>query len=196
MTEPSKKERRRQLFEHDLLPEHLQAIGTVAVRSALLDLMIEQTAENITKSYPKTVRKRLQSLSVPRQLDMIGEMLTAQLRGDKFGIEDFIRDVHQAREDRAEIMHSLWRKGETAEVRHLLDPRAWKPKKPAKSVTPASMLELSNRIIDLTFELADWKMRAIHVFRHHTSIFQGKSPPPPGPPPPRASHMDEPKHSV
>jgi len=102
MTEPSKKERRRQLFEHDLLPEHLQAIGTVAVRSALLDLMIEQTAENITKSYPKTVRKRLQSLSVPRQLDMIGEMLTAQLRGDKFGIEDFIRDVHQAREDNAQ----------------------------------------------------------------------------------------------
>jgi hypothetical protein len=183
--------RRRQLVELHLKPEHLIAIGNVAVRSAVLDLMIEITEEYMSKNFPEFRAGRTANLSTPQKLDIIKKALTKQLPQHKHAIAECIRDVNRARDERAEIIHRVWERTDSEEVKVLIDPRHWMKRKPLRRVTSESMMTLATSMIDLAFELSDWKMISSQILMGQPALVRGeRQQRRPIPSPPRTSKMD------
>jgi hypothetical protein len=191
MATPERIESRRKLVELHLLPEHLIAIGHVAVRSAVLDLIIEFTVESISKPYPEIARKGMLELSTPKKIDLTKQALTKDLPKSEYAIAEFISEVHAARVERDAIIHRIWEKTDTAEEKKLIDPRHWIKRAP-KRTTDKTMMALATRMIDLTFELGDWKMLSNQARMRQQAASRGM---PtllgPLPNPPRVSQKDE-----
>lgn len=191
MSKLVEKERRRDAVRLHLENDHLIAIGHVAARAAMLDMMIELAVETLSKSYPSTLRKKALELSIPQKLELFKEALIKDLPRHENAISEFISEVHSVRELRHKIIHGIWRRTESSEAKELLDVRHWKPEKPAHRVTAKSMLALANQMIDLSFEMGDWKILTTHA-HWHRSIASHGIPSPLGalPNPPRRSSKD------
>jgi hypothetical protein len=191
MAKLTEQERRREGLKLHLLPEHLIAVGHVAVRSAILDLMIEVTAEFISLTFPPVVRQRISSISTPQKLTLIMETLSKGLPHNKHAIKEFVDEVTKARDERAAIMHRIWQSTDSDEIKELVDPRHWVKPTGARRVTAKSMMDLATAMVDLTLELADWKMLSTQsgIRRHAPSVGGPKLGPLPKPP--RRSKQDE-----
>jgi hypothetical protein len=190
----SKKERRRELVKTHLLDEHLIAIGHVAIRAAVLDITIEHTVDAIELAYPEIVRREVKALSTPDKLKLIKQVLQSEMPGHENGIGEFVSEVNGARDERNAIIHRLWSNiAGSPEEKALVDPRRLTTAAPRK-VTAKSMRNLATRMIDLTFELSDWKMLNNDIRRRQWLASHGKPPLPVPPPiPPRTSPKDQPK---
>ncbi len=116
------KETRRALVKTHLEDSHLVAIGHVAIRAAALDFLIGVTAKQVAVTYPEMIRKHVNGLSEPKKLSLISEVLSAELPGHKWAIAAFVSDVMDARTERNDIMHRLWKETESAEIKELLNP--------------------------------------------------------------------------
>jgi hypothetical protein len=66
-----RKKLRRKAFELHLQDDQLVAVGHVAIRSAMLDKLIDLTFQQIVRHYPETVRAELDKLSGPKRIKAI-----------------------------------------------------------------------------------------------------------------------------
>src|SRR3974390_415966 len=66
--EKERKELRRRAFELHLQDDRLIAVGHVAIRSAMLDKLIDLTFQQIIQHYPETLRNELDKLSSPKRI--------------------------------------------------------------------------------------------------------------------------------
>lgn len=191
MSRSNNRERRRKSVKLQLRDDHLIAIGQVAVRSAMFDLLVELTCDQISKAFPNVLQKRTRQFSTPQRMELIEQQLIKQLPRHKNAIEEYFCEARTAREIRSLIMHRVWRNTESDDEKELQEMRDWKPS-PHVRVTAGSMMNLANQFIDLMFELADWKMfvNAIHIHEsarsHGIRLPQGRPPTPP-----RTSSLDE-----
>lgn len=191
MSKTAEKERRRAAFRLHLLPEHLAAIGQVAIRAAMLDKLIDLTAQQIIRHYPATVRKHLEELTTPKRLDLIKEDLTATMPQFKNAIAEFVSEVHSARYERNDIIHGLWRPTDTPDTKAIVEIRHDAPEKEKRRVTDKTMLALANQMLDLAIEMADWKMCFNQALLQRSATSPGMPPPPIWlPNPPRRSGKD------
>src|SRR5271155_3873784 len=115
ITEKERKDAKREAFKLNLLPEHLVAIGHIAIRAAMLDKLIDMTAEQIIRRYPGTVRKHLDELSTPARLELIKEDLIRSIPELKNSVSEFTSEVSSARYERNDIIHGLWRSTDVPE---------------------------------------------------------------------------------
>lgn len=191
MANPTERDRRRDLVKLHLSAEFLVAIGTIAVRAAILDAKIEMLLQLMARAYPKTVQQRADSLSTEQKLQVIKETLVRDLPRHKHAISEFVSEVAAARLERHAIIHSIWGKTDTEAAKNLLDYRVWKVARPTKRVTVASMMNLATQMIDLSFEFSDWQalQTAVHLHRRAASL---RMPQPLErlPSPPRSSDLD------
>ena len=184
-------ERRRESVKLHLLDEHLIAVGHVALRAAMLDKMIELTGAQVARDYPKTLKNEALAFSTPKKLKLIKDALIKEIPENEYAISEFISEVEACRYERNDIMHKIWRTTEAAEVKELVDLQLGEPEKSIRRVTAKSMMDLATKMIDLTFELADWKMRSNLVRQRRFASSLGIRPPPPAlPSPPRISAKD------
>jgi hypothetical protein len=121
MTDPQTVRRQRELVKSHLKDEHLIAIGHVALRSTMLDTMIDFTVEAMSKSYPKVMREIALKWSVP----LLPEHESA--------IGEFISEICMARKERADVIHRVWGTTDTDHEKVLIDPRHWKLRPPKRS---------------------------------------------------------------
>ena len=112
MSKLVEKERRRDAVRLHLENDHLIAIGHVAARAAMLDMMIELAVETLSKSYRSTLRKKALELSIPQKLELFKEALIKDLPRHENAISEFISEVHSVRELRHKIIHGIWRRTE------------------------------------------------------------------------------------
>ena len=63
-----RKKLRRTAFELHLQDDRLIAVGHVAIRSAMLDKLIDLTFQQIIQHYPETLRNELDKLSSPKRI--------------------------------------------------------------------------------------------------------------------------------
>src|ERR1700730_12122173 len=126
MTDPQTVHRRRELVKSHLEDDHLVAIGHVALRSAVLDTMIDFTVEAMSKSYPKVMRGISLKLPVPQKLELISQELTKLLPEHGSAIGEFMSEIRKAREARADVIHRVWGSTDTDHEKVLIDPRHWK----------------------------------------------------------------------
>jgi hypothetical protein len=192
MTDPQTVSRRRELVKSHLLDEHLIAIGHVAIRSSMLDTMIDFTVEALSKSYPKIMRDTSLNWPVRQKLDLIKQEITKLLPKHECAIAEFAGEIKAARNERADVMHRMWGTTDTDEEKMLIELRDWtKQKRPPKRTTAAEMMTLANKMIDLMFELVDWTTLSDCV-RLRQSVPPGINPSfGPLPDPPRTSSKDE-----
>lgn len=184
-------QRRRESVKLHLLDKHLGAVGHVAVRAGMLDKMIEMTAEQVLMQYSKTIRKEGLRFPTPKKLQIIEEQLVEELGESKHAIAEFIGDVSAARAERNDIIHKIWRSTEAVDTKELVELRRGEPERSVRRVTAESMMALATKMIDLTFEMADWKMRTNQVRQRRFAKLRGLRPGfPPLPPPPRTSPHD------
>lgn len=184
-------ERRRESVKLHLLDEHLIAVGHVAVRAAMLDKLIELTNAQVARDYPKTIKNEALMFSTPKKLKLIKDALIKDMPESEHAISEFISEVEACRYERNDIMHKIWRTTEAAEVRELVDLQLGEPEKSIRRVTAKGMMDLATKMIDLTFELADWKMRSNQTRQRRFAASRGIRPPPPAlPTPPRTSAKD------
>ena len=187
------KERRRRAFELHLLDEHLVAIGHVAIRAAMLDNLIELTAQQIIKRYSETVSSELAKWPSSKKVALIKEALIADMPAYKNAISEFFSEVWSSRTERNEVLHRTWRTTETPEVKALVEVVHGGPEKFVRRVTAKSMMDLANRTLDLALELGDWKMCANNAQLVRSVASPGRPAPPIVPrPPPRRSPKDHP----
>jgi hypothetical protein len=173
------------------LDEHLIAVGHVAVRAGMLDKMIEMTAEQVFLQYPKTIRKEGLRFSTPKKLQVVQDALVQELAESEHAISEFIQEVDAARSERNDIIHKIWRGTEAVDTKELVEMRRGEPEKSIRRVTAKSMMALATKMIDLTFEMADWKMRSNQVRQRRFASSRGIRPPLPAlPTPPRTSSLD------
>jgi hypothetical protein len=191
LTEEQLKVQRRKAYELHLLPEHLMAIGHVAIRAAMLDKLIEMTAAQITRHYLPTVQKHLEELTTPAQLELIKDDLTRVMPDHKNAIAEFASEVKSARYERNDIIHGLWRATETPEIKAIVNITHNTPEKEKRRVTDKSMMRLANQLLDLAIELGDWKM-AFNTAHPQQSASSPGMPQPPiwNATPPRRSARD------
>jgi len=170
-----------------LSDEQLAALGHVTLRSAILDQMIELTADRVVHGLYKTIQKQYRKFSTPQKLALIENAL------HKNAIAEFIAEINTARSHRNDITHSIWRSTEHAETKTLV--QLISPAHPEKvlrrHVTTKSMMELANQMADLTFEMADWKMLANQSHIRQSAASRGIQAPEGAPSkPPRVSQLD------
>jgi hypothetical protein len=127
---------------------------------------------------------------VPQKLDLIKQEITKLLPNHECAIAEFVNEIKTARNERADVMHRAWGTTDTDDQKLLIDPRHWKKQRPPKPTTPAKMMALATKMIDLTFELTDWKVLSdqVHLRRSvlpGTNLSFG-----PLPDPPRTSAKD------
>jgi hypothetical protein len=190
MTDPETMRRRRELVKSHLLNEHLIAIGNVALRSAMLDTMIDFTIEALSKAYPKLLRDFSLRSPAPQKLELIAQELTKRLPEHESAIDEFIGEIRKAREERADVIHRVWGTTDTDHEKVLIDPRHWKLR-PPKRTTANKMMELATRMIDLTFELVDWKALSDQAQLRQSASLRGIDLRGPLPDPPRTSLKDK-----
>jgi hypothetical protein len=187
-SEKERKIKRREGFVLDLQDDHLLAIGHVAVRSAMLDKLIDLTFEQIIRHYPETTKKEMSKLPSPTRIRVIKDDLVEKMPEDRDGISDFISEIFSARDERNDILHRMWRSTDSLEVKALVEITHDKPELERRRVTPSSMKETANRLLDLAIELGDWKMRSNITQSFRSSASPGRPIPPIGlPPAPRPS---------
>ena len=78
-------------------------------------------------------------------------------------ISEFISEIETARYERNDIIHRVWRATEAPEIKELVQLRLGQSERTIRRVSPTSMMAVATRMIDLTFELADWKTRSTRV---------------------------------
>ena len=178
LSEKELKVQRREAFKLHLLPEHLIAIGHVAIRAAMLDKLIDMTAAQIIRHYPVTVQKHLEELTTPAQLDLIKDDLTKVMPDHKNAIAEFASEVKSARHERNDIIHGLWRATETPEIKAIVEITHDTPEKEKRRVTDKSMMRLASQLLDLAIELGDWKMAFNTAHHQQPASSPGMSPPP------------------
>jgi len=188
----SDKERRRESVRLHLSDQQLVAVGHVTLRSAMLDKMIALTADRVARGLHRTLQKQYRNFSTPQKLSLIQDALVIDLPEHENAIAGFINEINVARSRRNEIAHSIWRSTEHAEVKRLvklIGPTH--PEKELRRVTTSSMMKLADQLIDLTFEMSDWKMLASQSQMRRFAVASGVQPPKgPLPKPPRISHKD------
>jgi hypothetical protein len=192
-SEKERKEQRRDAFKLNLLPEHLQGVGHVAIRSAMLDKLIEKTAEHIMKRYPAVVQKHLEELTTPARLALVKDDLISALPEYRYAISEFTSEISSARHERNDIIHGLWRSTDAPEIKAIVDVGDTGDKE-KRRVTAQSMTRLANQMLDLSLELADWKMCVNQSQLARSAASPGM--PPPRillPNPPRRSEKDHPR---
>ena len=162
------------------------------MRSSMLDTMIDFTVEALSKSYPKIMRDTTLNWPVRQKLDLIKQEITKLLPKHECAISEFVGEIKTARNERADVMHRVWGTTDTDEEKMLIELRDWtKQNRPPKRTTPAEMMALATEMIDLMFELRDWKTLSDHV-RLRQSALPGTNPSfGPLPDPPRTSSKDE-----
>jgi hypothetical protein len=178
-------EERRKSVRLHLEEEHLIAVGHVAIRAGMLDKMIEMTAEQIIIQLPKTLREEAFRLSTGKKLQLIKDALIDDMPESQCAIAEFISEISSARSERNDIIHRIWRSTEAADTKELVVLRRGAPEKAIRRVTAKSMMALATRMIDLTFEMADWKVRTTVVRQRRFGLSLGIRPvqaPPPSPP--------------
>ena len=186
-----RREQRRESVKLHLQKEHLIAVGHVAIRASMLDKMIEMTAEQIIFQYPKTLREEALRFSTNKKLQLTRDDLIKDMPDSEHAIAEFISEVASARSERNDIIHRIWRSTEAVDTKELVELRRGEPEKTIRRVSTKSMMALANRIIDLTFELADWKVRSTVVRQRRFGASIGIRPPNIAPPkPPRTSPRD------
>ena len=159
-------------------------------------MMIEAWATTLINQLTETVRGRLSNLSTPQKLDLIGEALAKDLPHHKHAIADFVQDVRDARDERSAIIHRVWMPTNSQIEKELLDPKLWaapKSKKFAKGrkVTPTSMMQLIEHMIDLAFEFSDWRNCSEFAHRRKRgALLRIRDDLGPPPSPPRTSNKD------
>jgi hypothetical protein len=141
-----------------LQQDHLIAVGHVAVRAALLDKMLELTASQIIHRYPPILRKEAERFSIPKKIELIRDSFSADMKEHKNAIAEFISEVFAAREERNDIIHRIWRVTDSAETLDLVEVRHEQPERTVRRVNAKGMLALADQMVDLAYELADWKM--------------------------------------
>jgi hypothetical protein len=158
----------------------------------MLDTMIDFTVEALSKSYPKIMRDTTLNWPVRQKLDLIKQEITKLLPKRECAISEFVGEIKTARNERADVMHRVWGTTDTDEEKMLIELRDWtKQNRPPKRTTPAEMMTLANKMIDLMFELVDWKTLSDCV-RLRQSVPPGINPSfGPLPDPPRTSSKDE-----
>jgi hypothetical protein len=156
--EKERKELRRRAFELHLQDDQLIAVGHVAIRSAMLDKLIDLTFEQIIRHYPETLRNELDRLSSPKRIKVIQDDLTKVMPGNKHAIHDFINEIFSVRDERNDILHRMWRSTESPEVKILVEVSHDAPELEKRRVTAQSMRATADRLLDLAIELGDWKM--------------------------------------
>lgn len=186
MDKDANKQLRRKAFELPLEDEHLIAIGHVAVRSAMLDNLIDLTFAQIIQGQTSTVRAELEKLSSPNRIRAIKEELIKELPQYSKGISDFISEIFSARDERNDILHQTWRSTESPEMKALVKLAHDKPEVEKRRVTAGTMAETATRLLDLALELGDWKMQVYiaHANRgrasqSHPPIYRPPAPRPP-----------------
>jgi hypothetical protein len=110
----------------------------------------------------------MDGVSLEQKLDVIKETLIGGLPRHKHAIRDFISDVVACRKERHAIIHHVWMKTDSDDIKGLMDYRVWKEIEPAIRVTPKTMMSLATRMIDLSFEFSDWRsfLEASHLNPH------------------------------
>lgn len=192
MTDPQTVSRRRELVKSHLSDEHLIAIGHVAIRSSMLDTIIDFTVKELSKSYPKIMRDTSLNWPVPQKLDLIKQEITKLLPKHECAIAEFVGEIKTARNERADVMHRVWGTTDTDKEKMLIELRDWKKqKRPPKRTTAAEMMTLATKMIDLMFELVDWKTLSDHVRLRQSALPGANLSFGPLPDPPRTSSKDE-----
>jgi hypothetical protein len=192
MTKAGYKERRREAFKLHLQDEHLIAIAHVAIRAAMLDKLIDATAAQITRQYPPIIRGALEEFTVPQNLKLIKEDLAERMPEYRHAIAEFISAVDSARYERNDIIHGIWRPTDTPDT-HAIVEILDGAEKEKRRVTAQSMMGLATRLLDLTLELADWKMCFNAMVHRLAASLPGIPSRPIQPPnPPRRSLKDRP----
>jgi hypothetical protein len=156
MTDQATVNRRRTLVRETLNAEDLAAIGEVAVRAAVLDHMIEITVERIARDYPSIIKRRALTLSSTQMLEVVVEVLKADNPQHLEAIDSFAAEVVASRARRNSVVHSVWMKGPDETTKVLVDPREWKGQI-SETIGHTDIKALADSLIDLTFELSDWK---------------------------------------
>jgi len=158
LTDKRRKELRRTAFELHLQEYQLVAVGHVAIRSAMLDNLIDLTFQQIIRRYPDTVRAELDRLSTPKRIKAIEDDLTTVMPANKHAIHEFVSEIFSARNERNDILHRMWRSTDTPEVKVLVEVSHDAPELEKRRVTAQSMRATADRLLDLAIELGDWKM--------------------------------------
>ena len=188
---PTSKERRRESVKLHLLDDHLIAIGHIAVRAAILDEMIVLTAGQVIRNYPKTLREEAEQFSTPKKIKLIKDALIEDIPESEHAILEFITEVESARYERNDIIHRIWRATEAPEIKELVRLQLGQPERSIRRVSTRGMMALATKMIDLTFELADWKTRSTQIRQRRFAARVGIRPQLPAlPSPPRTSPKD------
>ena len=157
MRKPSKEER-RESYQLHVSPEHLEAIGQVAIRAAFLDELIELTSAQIIRRYTGVVQKHLDELTIPPKLNLIKDDLIQALPMFRHSISEFASEIHSARRERNDIIHGIWRPTKNEETKTIVKILKDGSEKVRRRVTAKTMIRLANQLIDLAIELGDWKV--------------------------------------
>jgi hypothetical protein len=157
----------------------------------MLDRLIELTTERIVSGSPKRLQQAAARSSTPQKLEIIVDAMSKDMPETENAIAEFAGEIGEARKAQNDIMHKIWRRSDTEEARELVDLRLGEPEQSVRRVTPSSMMELANTMIDLTFELADWKMRHSQILQRRLARSAALRPGfPQLPDPPRVSVKD------
>ncbi len=191
MTERFKRERQRKSIALYLNDKQFIAVAKVAIRAATLDSMIDLTFSQVVRRYPKTLQKASEDFTTPQKINLIKDAFTEDLPEHKAAISEFISELNAARYERNDIVHGIWRPTEAIDSLDLVRLAHGKPEKIVRRVTESGMLRLEKQLIEMVWELADWKMFINRVLQSRLASLQGKQPPLGFPPnPPRTSDRD------
>jgi len=152
-----------------LLDEHLIGIGYVAVRAGQLDSHIERIVEQSVAGTVKTIRKRINGLSVPQKIDLIGEWLEKDIPSKATEIKEFTSKLHAARAERDDVVHRSWERTDNDDLKKLVDRRPLETPKVKRQVTAQYLLDLGERILQLGMDLPDWRDAAFQAVLKTTS---------------------------
>lgn len=159
MSKLVEKERRRKAFELHLLDDQLIAVGHVAIRSAMLDKLIDLTFAQIIRHYQPTLKAEAEKMPSPKRIRIIQDDLTRAMPESKHALADFFSEIFSARDERNDILHRMWRSTESPDVKALVEISHDAAELEKRRVTSQSMRGTANRLLDLAIELGDWKMR-------------------------------------
>jgi hypothetical protein len=169
------KAERRKNFPLKLDDDHLIAVGHVAIRSAMLDKLIDLTFAQIIGRHPKTIKTELEKSTSPKRINIIKDDLIGNMPENANAIADFISEIFSAREERNDILHRMWRQTETPDVKALVEVTRDAPELLKRKVTAKSMRDTADHLLDLAIELGDWKLRANDALLRRSAASPGIS---------------------
>jgi hypothetical protein len=161
--------------------EHHYAIAHVATRAAQLDHQIEFSVDAQMRSYRKAAEYIIKGSDTNRLVGLLDALLRDNFPSRISEIDALMQDIKAARQERNEILHWLWSKGEDDATAKLGSLRIHRDP------------NIKTKTAEEVYALADRLLRAVLSLHHFDDMVQGGAWPDKPAQPTRPQHSASPE---